>query len=148
MNKHLKLQLIIIVLISSIFSSRCEKTSTNPWNASYTIPGLYQYHGYNLDSTLAAEGTVDIILNDTIISGSRDIQAVDTISTQNIEVGIGDISGFMYRDSTFFIYLVSPELPTILLRGKFSDGLIKGHRILEVGAVWSPSTIGYYTLEK
>ena len=126
----------------------CKKENPVTSQSPYGIEGRYQYHGYELDSTLCTYGVVDVLLNDTIVTGNRNIQAVDTINSQNIEFGIGNISGFMYRDSTFSMYLVNPGFPTIELLGKFSPGLITGPRIYEHGARPKPPVIGHYTLQK
>jgi hypothetical protein len=116
--------------------------------SSYVIEGQYQYQGFNLDSNLCTFGVINLVLNDTTISGDRNIQGTDKINSQDIEIGIGNISGLMYSDSTFYIYLTSSSIPAVLLIGKFSSGVIKGLRILENGARPKPPTIGYYTLYK
>lgn len=114
---------------------------------SYVIEGQYQYSGFNLNSTLCTFGKINLVLNDSTISGNRNIQGIDTVNSQDIEIGVGNISGFMYSDSTFYIYLDS-SIPAILLTGKFSNGVIQGPRIFENGARPNPPVIGYYTLIK
>ncbi len=114
----------------------------------YIIEGQYQYQGFNLDSNLCTFGVINLILNDSTISGDRNIQGTDKINSQDIEIGIGNISGIMYSDSTIYIYLTSSSIPTVLLIGKFSCGVIKGLRIFENGTRPKPPTIGYYTLYK
>ena len=114
----------------------------------YVIEGQYQYQGFNLDSNLCTFGVIKLVLNDTTISGDRNIQGTDKINSQDIEIGTGNISGFMYSDSTFYIYMTSSSIPTVLLIGKFSSGIIKGLRIFENGARPRSPVIGYYTIYK
>jgi len=55
----------------------------------------------------------------------------------------------MYGDSTFRIYLdEGPEIPAILLVGKFSTGVIRGLRVFEHRGRPAPIHIGHYTLQK
>ena len=115
---------------------------------AFVIAGRYQYSGYDIDSTLFAYGVIDLALTDSIITGTRNIQAVDTINSQTGETGVGSISGTMYSDSSFIIFLTSTRLPLILIQGKFSTGLITGPRILDTGARPRPLPNGYYTLQK
>jgi hypothetical protein len=147
MKKSNELIIIAVSLFSLLIIPGCEKDDSISVLA-YTIEGQYQYYGYNIDSTLYAYGNVNIILTDTTITGLRNIQVTDTTNSQYREAGTGDISGFMYSDSSFFIYLMGHHIPDILLRGKFSAGLITGERILETGARPQPPVIGFYTLKK
>jgi hypothetical protein len=126
----------------------CEGDNSIAPQSLYVIEGQYQYQGFNLDSNLCTFGVIKLVLNDTTISGDRNIQGTDKINPLDIEIGIGNISGFMYRDSTFYIYMTSSSISTVLLTGKFSSGVIEGLRIFENGARPKPSVIGYYTLYK
>jgi len=136
--------IFLIALVAAFWGCKVEN-SVAP--LSYVIEGQYQYRGFNLDSTLCTIGKVNLVLRDTTITGSRNIQGIDIVNTQYIEIGVGNISGFMYSDSTFYIYLDS-SIPAILLTGKFSNGVIQGPRIFEHGARTNPPVIGYYTLIK
>jgi hypothetical protein len=147
MAKGSEIIITAIGLLSFILVPGCEKGDTVSVSV-YTIAGQYQYFGYNIDSTLYAFGIVNILLTDTTITGSRNIQAADTANSQYGEVGTGDISGFMYSDSSFYIYLMGQSIPDILIQGKFSAGLIEGTRILDTGARPKPPVIGFYTLQK
>ena len=124
----------------------CKENSVTP-PPQYNIEGQYQYRGFNLDSILCTFGNINLVLKDTTITGSRNIQGTDIVNSQDIEVGVGNIFGFMNSDSTFYIYLDS-SIPAILLTGKFSSGVIQGSRIFEHGARPNPPVIGYYILQK
>ena len=113
----------------------------------YVIEGQYQYQGFDLDSILCTFGKINLVLDDTAITGNRNIQGTDIVNSQDIEIGVGNIFGFVYSDSTFYIYLDS-SIPAILLIGKFSNGVIQGFRIFEHGARPNPPVIGYYNLIK
>lgn len=147
MKKGNELIIIAVNLFGLLFIPGCEKENAVSVSA-HTIAGEYQYYGFNIDSTLYAHGIVNILLTDTTISGFRNIQTADTTNSQFGEAGIGDIFGFMYSDSSFYIYLMGHSIPDILIRGKFSAGLIEGTRILETGARPKPPVIGFYTLKK
>ena len=138
----------LIFLLASVvvfWGCKGDNSITSP---SYIIEGQYQYQGFNLDSNLCTFGVIKLVLNDNTISGDRNIQGTDKINSQDIEIGTGNISGFMNSDSTFYIYMMSSSIPTVLITGKFSSGVIKGLRIFENGARPKPKVIGYYTLYK
>ncbi len=147
MKKDIEFIFTVLTFLSFFLPLGCKKGDVvSP--STYVITGRYQYYGYGTDSTLSAYGVIEVVLSDTIITGTRNIQAVDTTTSQFRETGIGSISGWMYRDSSFYLYLMSSSIPTILIRGKFSSGLINGPRILETGAGPKPRIIGFYTLQK
>jgi hypothetical protein len=139
---------IILSIVLVVVSSGCKEDNPIVPDSPYVIEGKYQYQGFNLDSTLCSFGVINLVLNDTTITGDRNIQGTEIIDSLNIEIGVGNISGFMYSDSTFYIYFACSPIPTVLLTGKFSSGVIKGHRIFEHRRRPPPTLIGYYTLQK
>ena len=145
--KHFKKLLLIIAgLLALNFILVCD--SDNGISSSpYVIEGQYKYNSYDLDSSLFATGIINIQLNDFTITGNRDINTVDTVTSQYGESGIGEIYGNMQSDSSFVINLKT-SIPMIRIFGKFSEGLIQGPRYSEHGARPAPPRIGYYTLEK
>ena len=145
--KHFKKLLLIIAgLLALNFILVCD--SDNGISSSpYVIEGQYKYNSYDLDSSLFATGIINIQLSDFTIIGNRDINTVDTVTSQYGESGIGEIYGNMQSDSSFVINLKT-SIPMIRIFGKFSEGLIQGPRYFEHGARPAPPRIGYYTLEK
>jgi hypothetical protein len=142
-----EMALFTLGLLALVLALGCKKDHTvSP--STFVVAGRYNYCGYGLDSTLFAYGVIDIVLTDSIISGTRNLQAVDTINSQADEAGIGDIAGTMYTDHSFYIYLVSNRLPAVLIRGTFSVELITGPRVIDTGARPEPTPSGYYTLKK
>jgi hypothetical protein len=142
-----QLALLVLGLLAVVLSLGCRKNDTVSPSSS-VITGKYNYSGYGLDSTLFASGIINIVLTDSIISGTRNLQVVDTMNSQAGEAGIGDIAGTMSTDHSFYIYLVTNRLPAVLIRGTFSAGLITGPRVIDTGARPEPTLSGYYTLQK
>jgi hypothetical protein len=142
-----EIPLFALGLLALVLAPGCEKDDTvSP--STFVIAGRYNYCGYGLDSTLYVSGVIHIVLTDSIISGTRNLQAVDTMNPQAAEAGIGDIAGTMYTDHSFYIYLVSNRLPAVVIRGTFSAELITGPRVIDTGDRPEPTPSGYYTLQK
>lgn len=142
-----EIALFALALLPLVLAPGCKKEDTaSP--STFVIAGSYNYCGYGIDSTLFASGVIDMVLTDSIISGTRNLQAVDAMNSQSGEAGIGDIAGIIYTDHSFYIYLVSNRIPAVLIRGTFSAGLITGPRVIDTGARPEPTPSGYYTLQK
>jgi hypothetical protein len=70
--------LIVMSLLNLMLISGCKKEGVVS-TAPFVISGRYQYDGYSTDSIFVVNGVIDMLLSDTIITGKRRIQAVDTI---------------------------------------------------------------------
>lgn len=146
--------MVILVLAgcSSTQSPLSGKTSdnTNEQTHSPGLPGLYSYSGYSTDNVKLVFGTLEIDVADSLITGTRNLQLVDSLPGNAHEVGSGAIEGEILPSGDIRINLTPGMLGTLEITGTFDSetGEIEGNRVFDSGATPAPQVVGYFVAVK
>ncbi len=127
-----------------------DNTNTGEKTHSPGLPGLYSYSGYSADSTKLIYGTLEIRVMDSLITGTRNLQLVDSLPGNVYEVGNGAIEGEILPSGDIRINLTPGMLATLEITGTFDSdsGGLEGNRVFNSGATPVPQVIGYFVAEK
>ncbi len=115
------------------FVSGCNDSVTEP-DASI-ISGKYDYRAYDKNNNLVASGFFTISVNDSVITGTKEIQ--DTGSEHQPEVGNGDIHGKIIGQNEMEIFLLDTGGPTLAIYGNYKNETVYGKRVY-----WSNTGVG------
>jgi len=119
------------------FSLGCNDSSTEP-NLSI-ISGKYSYTAYDHNNSIVATGYLTISINDSMITGIKNIQ--DITSEHQPESGNGNIRGKINELNKIEIFLLETGGPTLAIYGNYKDKTIDGKRVY-----WSNTGIWIDTL--
>ncbi|GAB4374926.1 MAG: hypothetical protein Kow0042_19910 [Calditrichia bacterium] len=147
----------LLILIISFFGLLigCKKDQspevmfTTNQEEDQDISGRYSYSGFNLDSVMVVFGTLEINLQDSLITGRKDIQRVDTVQINNYEEGTGEIEGRIIPSGEILIYLTPvTKVPTLQILGTINEGIYTGIRQLDTGVPPVARQVGSFIAEK
>lgn len=109
--------LFVIIIVSCVFS--CMK------DEDVSPAGHFLYQGFDSASQEVANGQMTLVLEDSRISGRKDITG------EAMESGKSRVEGWVDEDETIHIRLTFNKGPNILITGRYENGWLRGQRILE-----------------
>lgn len=110
--------LFVIIIVSFVFS--CTK------DEDVFPAGRFLYQGFDTASQEVANGQMTLVLEDSRISGRKDI------SGKAIESGESSVEGWVDEDETIHIRLTFNKGPNMLIIGHYEDGWLNGRRFMEL----------------
>ena len=137
MNKKLYISFLYIILLLS--SAGCTNSVTEP--ETTVVNGKYTYSAFDRDNNLVATGYITISVNDSTISGTKNIQNVG--SEPQPESGEENIHGKIIGANRIEILLLETGGPNLTASGIYKNGVISGSRIY-----WSATGVWIDTLGK
>ncbi len=123
MSRMIIIYLSYFVLL--FLSISCNDSSTEP-HSSITS-GKYNYSAFDNKDNLVASGYFIISINDSIVSGLKNIQ--DVGSEHQPESGEGSIHGRIIEFNQIEVYLMETGGPILAIYGDYNNKTIDGSRI-------------------
>lgn len=90
--------------------------------------GIYSYSGYDLDGVKTVAGELTLTVVDSRIEGDKDIKIVGFHLQYIDEAGVGPIGGQIDDDGKISVYLLEAHGPYMMIRGKYTNGVLIGKR--------------------
>ena len=156
MKRSLELFLVILLFPVLLFFG-CAENRTSPTTPDTddnndippgSISGTYSYTGYTLDSVKVVYGTIILQVQDSLITGQRELFPVDTLQGGAFEAGIGMIEGVIRNSGEWLLDLTPGMMFTLYVDGYYEQGVYQGKRIFNSGAGPTPTLVGSFTAVK
>ena len=124
-----------------LIATGCDKTDDDTFR-----PGTYVYSGYDLDGQKVTEGQIEIHVEDSLITGFKNIKEAiigdDFVSV--LDTGEGIIVGQIDENGLINITLTETDGPYMIIRGIYKDGVFKGQRYWGVSGGAPETVIGTF----
>ncbi len=119
--------------------SGCDNDDSRPFES-----GTYNYSGYDLEGLKVTEGTFEIIVDDSVIERTKNIEIVGNYVGNVTDAGAGLIGGVITEDGNVEIYLLEAHGPYMLIRGRYHDDKLKGDRFWGISGGALETVIGTF----
>lgn len=133
---------MLVFFTMTVFASvpsGCNNDDSRPFES-----GTYNYSGYDLEGQKVTEGTFEIIVDDSVIEGTKNIEIVGDYVGNVTDAGAGLIGGVITQDGNVVIYLLEAHGPYMLIRGRYHDDKLKGDRFWGISGGALENVIGTF----